>query len=203
MTARITELWVGIEEWLQVNAPRTFATLNPSADASTLAGLEEQLGLELPAELTASMRRHNGADNTTVGPGFSFLGGFRLQDAAGMAADAALCMRVLRGNPEMHGYLWHEAWIPFAADFGGDYLVYDTRRRRPFGTVFYRHMVDGPSSASWDNLEGLLADTLDALGQKRVSRAQRLPRESPRLFGWATNRPTVRDGVLEWDLDGD
>jgi cell wall assembly regulator SMI1 len=67
MTGRITELWVGIEEWLQVNAPRTFATLNPPADASTLARLEGQLGLELPAGLAECMRRHNGADNTAVG----------------------------------------------------------------------------------------------------------------------------------------
>lgn len=203
MTARITELWVGIEEWLQVNAPRTFATLNPPADASTLAWLGDQLGLELPAELAACMRRHDGADNTAVGPGFSFPGGFHLLDAAGIASYAAVCLTVLRRAPDDRGHLWHEAWIPFAADFGGYFLVYDTRRRRPFGTVFYRDRVDGPWSASWDSLENLLADTLDALRQKRISRAERLPRNYHVLGGWATTRATVRDGVLHWRADRD
>jgi hypothetical protein len=76
--------------------------------------LEEQLGLELPAELAECMRRHNGADNAAVGPGFSFPGGFHLIDAAGMAANASVSMTVLRMYPESHGYIWHEAWIPFA-----------------------------------------------------------------------------------------
>ena len=90
---------------------------------------------------------------------------------------------------------------PFAGDFTGDLLVCDTRRRRPFGTIFYLHMVDGPASASWKSLEALLADTLDVLRQKRVSGAQRLPRNYPRLGGWVTERPTVSDGALVWDLD--
>lgn len=196
MTARITELWMGIEDWLRVSAPRTFATLNPPADAPTLIRLEDQLGLELPAELAACLRRHDGADNTEVGPGFSFPGGFHLRDAAGIAADAAVCRTGLRRDPDVRGWLWHEACIPLAPDFGGYFLVYDTRRRRPFGTVFYRDMVEGPWCASWDSLESLLADALDALGQKRVSRAQRLPRDYPVLSGWATERPTVHDGVL-------
>ncbi|MEU4423180.1 SMI1/KNR4 family protein [Actinoplanes sp. NPDC024001] len=201
MTARTGELWRGLEEWLRANAPRTFATLNPAADASTVAWLESQLGLELPAELVACLGRHNGADNTAVGPGFSFMGGFHLRDAAGIAADAAVCLTVLRRAPETRGRIWHEAWIPFATDFGGYFLVYDTRRRRPFGTVFYRDMVEGPWCASWDSMENLLADTLDALGQKRVSRATRLPRDYPFLGGWATERPTVHDGVLAWTPD--
>jgi cell wall assembly regulator SMI1 len=204
MTTRITELWVGIEEWLRVNGPRTFATLNPPADTSTVAWLGDQLGVEVPPELLASMERHNGADNGAVGPGFSFPGGFHLLDAAGMAHHASVCLTVLRqGDGSERGRLWHEAWIPFAADFGGYYLVYDTRRRRPFGTVFYRDMVEGPWSASWDSLEALLADTLDALGQKPVSRAKRLPRDYPRLGSWATSRPAVQDGVLDWKVGRD
>jgi SMI1 / KNR4 family (SUKH-1) len=205
MTAGITELWVGIEEWLQVNAPRTFATLNPPADASTLARLEDQLGLKLPAELVACLSRHNGADNTAVGPGFSFPGGFHLRDAAGIATDAAVCLTVLRRDLSMRGRIWHEAWIPFASDFGGYFLVYDTRRHRPFDTVFYRDMVEGPWSASWDSLERLLADTLDVLGGQQVSRAKRLPRDhpSPLLRGWPTHRPTIDDGVLGWSPERD
>lgn len=201
MTARIAELWVGIEQWLQINAPGTFATLNPPADDSTLAQLGDRLGLQLPAELVACLRRHDGADNSAVGPGFSFPGGFHLRDAAGIATDAAVCQTVLRGDLSMRGYLWHEAWIPFASDFGGYFLVYDTRRRPPFGRVFYRNMVEGPWCASWDSLESLLADTLDALGQKRVSRAERLPRDYPLFGGWATDRAVVYDGVLAWRAD--
>jgi hypothetical protein len=103
------------------------------------------------------------------------------------------------------------AWTPWSnsievsvvrvVPFGGYFLVYETRRRRPFGTVFYRDMVGGPWSASRDSLESLLADTLDTLGHKRVSRAQRLPRDYPSLRGWATDRPTIHDGVLAWRAD--
>jgi cell wall assembly regulator SMI1 len=197
MTEGIGVVWAGIEAWLRAKAPRTFRTLNPPANADTLADLERRLGLELPGELTASMRRHNGADNTLVGPGFSFPGNFHLLDADTVAATAAVGASLRRDDPQAAEY-WHEAWIPVAGDFCGDRLFYDTRRRRPFGTVFYHHQIDGPFGGAWDSLEDLLRDTLYALERRAPSRVRRLPADYPRLSGWPTSTAVVDDGELAW-----
>jgi len=174
------------------------ATLNPPAGDDVLADLASRLGLTLPDELIASMRRHDGADNSRVGPGFSFPGNFHLLDAAGIAAHAAVGATLLSRDASDRGWYWHEAWIPFAADFSGDYLVYDTRADRPYGTVFYRHLDQGPFGGTWDSLRSLLKDTLDALAQKPATLGGRLPADFPHRSGWATSRATVEADQLVW-----
>lgn len=196
---RIAELWAGIADWLQINAPKTFATLQPGADSAMLDRLAEDLRLELPDELVASLRCHNGADNSHVGPGFSFPGMFHVLDAAGIAAEAEVGATLLRSDPKLHGWYWHEAWIPIAADFAGDALVYDTRPERPFGAVFYHHLMEGPFGGSWATLEDLLQDTLHKLVGLEGVLARPLPADYPLRGGWARTRPAAHNGELRWE----
>ncbi|MFJ6699992.1 SMI1/KNR4 family protein [Streptomyces sp. NPDC091272] len=57
----VQESWDRIDAWLREHAPRTFATLRPPAGLEEIAAAEEELGVTFPADLVASLLRHNGA----------------------------------------------------------------------------------------------------------------------------------------------
>ncbi|GIF52306.1 hypothetical protein DFJ67_0245 [Asanoa ferruginea] len=103
MVLSIDGLWGEIEAWLQAHAPATFGALSPPAGDDVLGDLAARLGLALPAELVASLRRHNGADNSRVGPGFSFPGDFHLLDADGIVAQASVGKRLLEHDDDVRG----------------------------------------------------------------------------------------------------
>lgn len=58
---RVNRGWERIERWLAAHAPATFASLQPPATPQQIADTQRQLGVAIPAELVASLRRHDGA----------------------------------------------------------------------------------------------------------------------------------------------
>jgi len=136
MASRISELWMRIVDWLHRNAPETYSSLHPPADNAALDQLAVELGMDLPGALVESLRCFNGTNTRRLDVAFAFPGTFYALGTADIADEARVEKDVLGDGAEGLGRLWHPAWIPIAADYGGDLLVLDTRDRRPFGDVF-------------------------------------------------------------------
>jgi cell wall assembly regulator SMI1 len=57
----VDDAWQRIQAWLAGNAPATLATLRPPAAPGQVVAAEAELGLAFPTDLTASLRRRDGA----------------------------------------------------------------------------------------------------------------------------------------------
>ena len=54
------DLWDRLESYLRASAPHVLDTLNPPATDKQIADAQRKLGVELPRDLVASLRIHNG-----------------------------------------------------------------------------------------------------------------------------------------------
>jgi len=66
VTARVDRAWARIETWLKAHAPVSAASLRPPADDEAIADAQRRVGVRLPAELVASLRRHDGVDQEDI-----------------------------------------------------------------------------------------------------------------------------------------
>jgi cell wall assembly regulator SMI1 len=66
----VIDLWSRLEAYLRANAPDVLATLHPPVTDAAIRAAEAALGCPLPAELSASLRVHDGQlqDTGTNGP---------------------------------------------------------------------------------------------------------------------------------------
>jgi cell wall assembly regulator SMI1 len=54
--------WQRIEKWLSIHAPATLASLRPPVGPDQLLAAQDQIGLSFPADLAASLARHDGVE---------------------------------------------------------------------------------------------------------------------------------------------
>jgi cell wall assembly regulator SMI1 len=59
------EIWERIDSWLKVNAPKVFDTLQLGASDSQIEAVEHALSIQLPEDVKASYRIHNGEQLTS------------------------------------------------------------------------------------------------------------------------------------------
>jgi hypothetical protein len=173
VSARVDRAWERIETWLAEHAPVTAAALRPPAGDETIAATQQAVGVRLPPELVASLRRHDGVgdDLTTA---FTFPPFWSPLSAANIAGEAKLMCDVLDNvDEEAVGAWWHGRYVPVATDHGGELLFLDGGR---LGRHYEADDVTFDGSYA-----GLLEQTADA------------------LFGQGEYRPVVVDGRLEWD----
>ncbi|MFG3260395.1 SMI1/KNR4 family protein [Streptomyces sp. NPDC048172] len=173
MTPTITDSWARIETWLAAHAPATFAALAPPAKPERIAAAEEAIGLAFPEPLKESLLRHDGsADASVLPPFWSLLG------AEAVEENWELRVEIYEDeleeeeeddedDPESEfGPWWNRAWIPFAKDGAGDYLVIDLRpgpRAGRIGNADHElggHFKDFPM---WSSLPALLDATATSL----------------------------------------
>lgn len=176
VAARVNRAWQRIETWLAANAPVSAASLRPPAGEESLSKTQRAIGVRLPAELIASLRRHNGVDpadtRTFTFPIFMHpLTAERITDEATMMCEVL----VESGVDGSVGAWWHGQWVPVAVDHSGDSLFLDRGR---LGRHYNEDNAafDGPPT-----LTELLEQTADTLET-----------------GEGPARPVVIDGVLEW-----
>jgi cell wall assembly regulator SMI1 len=126
MISTLDGLWRRLEAWVRRNADAPLR-LRPGAPEAELAAAERELGFDLPAELRASLRVHDGQDVEADDPEmFAWLPGCaplaRLEDiVAAWHAERARNepsyaghhpLVVSRGR--LHHHLWHPRRIPIA-----------------------------------------------------------------------------------------
>ncbi|MEO3925993.1 SMI1/KNR4 family protein [Micromonosporaceae bacterium B7E4] len=140
-TARIDAAWLRIERWLARHAPRSRAGLRPPAAPARIAALQARMSVAFPADLVASLRRHDGADNFDLPP---FYRPLRLDQ---IASDWAVNCKV-RADVSMDDHWWHPSFVPFASAGDGGSLLVD-QRPGGHGRVGEFYPEDGTGFDGW------------------------------------------------------
>jgi cell wall assembly regulator SMI1 len=128
VTDRVTKAWVRIETWLANRAPATYATLPPPADPQRIAEAQRKVGVPFPAELVASLQRHDGAGKDARAE-FELPPFYTPISADEIGREAAMLCDVLTsgGMPGNVISWWHGQYVPFAVDHSGEALFLDQR----------------------------------------------------------------------------
>ncbi|MER5947924.1 SMI1/KNR4 family protein [Streptomyces sp. NPDC001904] len=176
---QVDDAWQRIETWLRRNAPATAAVLRPGAPDDELAAFERDLGVRIPAGLTALWRRCAGM---TAGPGEGT--SFLLGEWAPMTLDAVLRTYRLQMSilVTLDDYVsWRPSWIPFAA-FGPHDALSGLCLDAETGRI-WRWTEYAERTLAHESLTVYLEDMADALDVPELS-----PGAAPR----------VREGALVW-----
>jgi hypothetical protein len=176
VATRVDRAWDRIETWLAEHAPVTAAALAPPASDEDIAAAQRVVGVRLPAELVASLRRHDGT-GTDLLAAFTFPSFMQPLSAAEIADEATMMCGVLEdlGDIGAVGPWWHGRYVPVAVDHGGDSLFLDGAR------LGYHYEADDVSFNGPAGLAALLEETADALS------------------GGGEYTPVVVNGTLGWD----
>ncbi|HEY9877863.1 MAG TPA: SMI1/KNR4 family protein, partial [Leptolyngbyaceae cyanobacterium] len=75
-------IWARIDAWLMANAPGVLQTLKPGASDAQIKAFEQVVGVQLPEDVKASFRIHNGQSDYEYGliDGRELLSLDRIQD---------------------------------------------------------------------------------------------------------------------------
>jgi cell wall assembly regulator SMI1 len=181
VAARVDRAWTRIETWLAANAPVSAASLRPPADDAAIAETQRMVGVRLPAELVASLRRHDGVPQTSVDT-FVFPPFMHPLPATDIADEAKMMCGVLEdlGQDDAVGPWWHGQYVPLAVDHGGDSLFLDADAR--LGRQYHESGIDYDGPAS---LTELLEQTADALNGGGPLAEQYRPVVEKGLLGWS------------------
>jgi cell wall assembly regulator SMI1 len=125
----LNEAWDRIEAWLKANA-KSWKPLRRGATDVQIARAERVLGLNLPADVRESYRRHDGTDEGFFPDHAGDDVSWELLSLDRMLADAKM-MRGLLDGGDFEGQKpkagkgvqavgWHSKWVPFAGNGGGD-----------------------------------------------------------------------------------
>jgi cell wall assembly regulator SMI1 len=181
---RVDAAWQRIEQWLAVHAPATAATLAGPAPDAEISQTQQAIGVPLPAELVASLRRHDGTtgarqDAFTLPPYYDLL------SAPEIAGEARSLCQVLAsvGADGNVGSWWHGQFVP-VAEFDGDSLFLDQRTGSGrLGEHFNEDSVSFERLPS--TLTEFLEQTADVLEGKRPALLSARPAVTPRrTLGW-------------------
>ncbi|OXM55266.1 SMI1/KNR4 family protein [Amycolatopsis alba] len=185
-TRRMNAAWDRVERWLKAKAPTTAATLRPPATIERITEAQRQSGVAFPAELVASLLRHDGVSDA--------VGNFALPpfdhpaSAETVEREAKVMCEVLTssGLDDNVGYWWHGRFVPIAIDGGGDGLFLD--QRTGTGRLgAWNH----EGSVTFDHLPATLTELLEQT-------ATALETGGPAAGGY---RPVVSGNrALDWDF---
>jgi cell wall assembly regulator SMI1 len=185
-TARVTAAWKRIEVWLAAKAPASRRSLGPPAAAKEISAAQRRMSVAFPADLVASLRRHDGVTDRGTGFTFPF---FYEPMTVGRIADEwlMLCTSLADVYGAADSGWWDRALVPFASSGDGGNLHVD-QRPGGHGRVGEFYNEDGVSYHEWPgSIAELLEQTADSLETGRPFRNR--------------YRPTVTgQGVLEWDV---
>ncbi len=117
-SARVDAAWTRIEGWLAVHAAAAGRALQPGATATQLDDLQRRMSVTFPADLVATLRRHDGVTGTS----FTFPSSYAPESLARIAADWTVNC----------GALINDTLIPFAAGPTGARLLATTTRLAEF-----------------------------------------------------------------------
>jgi cell wall assembly regulator SMI1 len=159
--------WDRIDAWLVQNAPKTYATLRPPADEESIAAAAQALGIEFPADLVASLRRHDGATKYERHR-FTFAGGDRPLGVEDLLHHGRMFQGLWNEDDDpdlLDGYYWHPKYLMFADTVSADGLVLDCRPGESFGAVGDHFKGEGTRFGQWSSLAGMLYELAGALEQ--------------------------------------
>jgi cell wall assembly regulator SMI1 len=163
VTARVNRAWDRIERWLRSHAPATLATLKPPASARQVRAAEAAMSVGFPADLVASLRRHDGARTTNLYTVFQLPPMYGLMSLDDLRRDWRSRCGIIERAGDQPGWWWHAKFVPFAQDFGGDVMVVDQRPEGGGRVGLHSHEDGMHFEREPDSLATLLEQTARAL----------------------------------------
>ena len=147
--------WQRLEKWYHDKAPEIYKNLNDGASMEEVEILQNEMGIELPIDLAASLKVHNGA--------MEFHNGYHYLTTAQMLKVWSM-MRELNQQGAFSTYepkesvkgliqntWWNPCWIPFAEDSQGNLICVDLDpgEEGRHGQVVYWERVEGPLTSDY------------------------------------------------------
>ncbi len=166
--ARMREVWDDIEAWYKENAPRLYNDLDEGASEEEIEDAERQLGLTLPEDYKASLKIHNGD---------VYLHDYNYLSLKGALRKWSLMVRLGKegtfegrevvgaSDGKIQDRWWHEGWIPFAEDGGGNMLYIDMApgEKGNKGQILQMELDSGPFSTEYKSFLEYMEHYRDAL----------------------------------------
>ncbi|GAA3348973.1 hypothetical protein GCM10020358_69430 [Amorphoplanes nipponensis] len=185
-TRRVNAAWQRIEDWLAAHAPAGRRSLAPPAAAQTVDAAQRRMSVAFPADLVASLRRHDGVRPRSAG--FALPPFYLPMPVADLPAEWLMLCGVLAevfDAPE--STWWDRAFVPFASSGDGGNLLVDQRpgRRGRVGEFFNEEGV------SFDGWPGSVAELLERTADSLETGRPYAGRYRPRV---------TADGALDWDI---
>ncbi|MEU7907117.1 SMI1/KNR4 family protein [Actinoplanes sp. NPDC049118] len=184
-TERVNAAWRRIEKWLAAHAPAGRRALRAPAPAARIDELQRRMSVAFPADLVASLRRHDGV---SAGGRFTLPPFFAPETLDGILEDWQVTCGVLAGaGSTWTDPWWDRAFVPFAAAGDGGTLVAD-QRPGGHGRVGEFYPEDGTSFATWP---GSIAELLELTATSL---------ETGRPFAGRYRPHPDAEGGLDWEI---
>jgi cell wall assembly regulator SMI1 len=184
-TERVNSAWLRIERWLSKHAPATRASLRRPAAPERVHAAQARMSVAFPPDLVASLRRHDGADQS--GGGFT-LPPFHRPMSLDQIIDEWVGNCSVMPEVGVFSDWWDRAFVPFATLGDGGCLLVD-QRPGGHGRVGEFYPEDGTSFQLWPASVGELLDG--------VARSL----ETGRPYAGRYRPLTTPDGTLDWSID--
>jgi cell wall assembly regulator SMI1 len=113
---------VRLETWLQAHRPDYLAALAAGATDEEFAAFERTVGRQLPSELAALYRWHNGQADSCYA---ALHDNWMFSSLASIAEAWEMTTELLEGGDFERANWWQPGWIPFLDNGGGDHLCVD------------------------------------------------------------------------------
>lgn len=131
MSERIARAWERIETWLEAHAGPVLANLAPGASDEDIASLSAAIGCELPPDVVASLKRHDGQRDELPG----LVGGWELLSCRGIGQEWGIWKGLLDNgelggastpaDPRIKTNWWSPRWIPVTSSGSGNHHCAD------------------------------------------------------------------------------
>ena len=178
---RVDAAWKRIEDWLAAHAAKSRRALRPPAAAARIDRLQRQMAVPFPADLVASLLRHDGVSAM----GFILPPLYAPMSTDQILADWTVNCDVMADNG-WPGW-WDPAFVPFASAGDGGDLLADERPGRN-GRIGEFYPENGTTFDGWPpSTTQLLEDTARSL-------------ETGRPFANRYRPRVAADGALTWDV---
>ncbi|MGW3335370.1 SMI1/KNR4 family protein [Streptomyces rubiginosohelvolus] len=176
----VDEAWDHIEAWLRVKAPASYAALPPGAAPGGIQEAQDAVGCAFPAELVASLARHDGSGGFLL-PLHHQLYGTRL-----IVTEYRAYRRADQRRDPGERTWWEARWIPLASDGCGNSLFLGQEPGPSFGRIG-DHAKDDGASFPEDGASASLGAFLDSTAR------------GLRDGFWGEHEPYVdEEGFLDW-----
>jgi cell wall assembly regulator SMI1 len=185
-TARVNKAWQRIEKWLAAHAPASSRSLRSPATGDRIDALQRRMSVAFPADLVASLRRHDGV---AAAGGFTLPPFYAPETLDGILGDWRVNCEVLADeDTDWTDSWWDRAFVPFGQSGDGGSLLID-QRAGGHGRVGEFYPEDGTSFDRWPaSLAELLESTATSLETGHPYAGHYRPRVDA-------------DGALDWEIN--
>ena len=185
-TERVNAAWKRIEKWLAAKAPASRKSLRPPAAAKDITAAQRRMSVAFPADLVASLRRHDGVGQP--GQAFTFPPFYDPMPVGRIADEWQMLCSVLADlSGGVDSSWWNKGFVPFADSGDGGNLLAD-QRPGSHGRIGRFYNEDGVSFEEWPaSVAELLERTAGSL-------------ETGRPFQGSYRPRATAAGVLEWEI---